>query len=318
MNEFELIEYYFRPLSIAREDVTLGIGDDAAVLSVPANHELVVSTDTLVSGVHFLPHWDAYDIAYKAVMATISDIAAMGAEPSWLLLALTLPDNNPAWLKRFSQGLSEASAPYRISLIGGDTTRGPLAMTLTIHGFVPKGEAISRSGAKAGDRIFVSGALGGAAQAVAWLDSAGIPQPDREAVMEKLLHPKPRFDFLPILRSFATAAIDISDGLGADLHHICQGSKVGATLTRQAIPIHPIVNQYQGVTAVDMALAGGDDYELCFTVAEKCLPEFRQHCLEMGLTCSEIGVIDKTPGLRMKHTSGDVTPLQVAGYQHFG
>ena len=262
MNEFSLIDQFFKPLSLKRGDVLLGIGDDAACLSMPSGMNLLVSTDTLVSGVHFLPQWKAYDIACKAAMANISDMAAMAAEPCWATLALTLPEMNQQWLDSFSRGLSDSLKQFNIDLIGGDTTHGPLSITLTLLGLAPQGQEVRRSGAKPGDIILVSGNLGAAALAVQLLDVHDIPALDKAHLMERLIHPKPRVDLISILRANASAAIDISDGLSADLNHICVASGVGACLNKEAIPLHPLLNTYCGDKAVDLALTGGDDYAL--------------------------------------------------------
>ena len=225
-----------------------GIGDDAACLQIPAGTNLLVSTDTFVSGVHFLPEWYAYDIAFKSVMVNISDMAAMAAQPCWLTLALTLPELNQVWLESFVQGLKDSLNEFNIDLIGGDTTHGPLSITLTIMGLTPEGQALRRCGAKPGDIILVSGELGAAALAVKLLTKAAVPEEDKAELMAKLLHPKPRVDLIDFLRAFATSAIDISDGLSADLNHICVASGVGACLTKMAIPVYALLNKYWGGT----------------------------------------------------------------------
>jgi len=317
MNEFELIDFFFKSIPHDRSDVVFGIGDDAACLQIPAQTQLLVSSDTLVADVHFLSSWDAYDIACKAVMVNVSDIAAMGGSPCWLTLALTLPDYNQQWLQRFAQGLTDSLSRFNIALIGGDTTRGPLSVTLTIHGLVPANKAIRRSGAKVGDKIYVSGPLGAAAQAVVFLSRTDIDADDLHCLNQKLMHPNPRVDLAPVLQQFATAAIDISDGFSADLAHICDASQVGANLNLAKIPVHPLVENYQGNNAIEFALSGGDDYELCFTVSSADEKEFL-HALELaGLTCYQIGIIEATPGLRARQLTGEVTPLDVKGYSHF-
>ncbi|OCH98410.1 thiamine-phosphate kinase [Legionella jamestowniensis] len=316
MNEFSLIETFFKFPIHPREDVLYGIGDDAACVTILAGHELLISTDTLVSGVHFLDTWDAYDIAYKAVMVNVSDMAAMGATPCWLSLGLTLPESNAIWLKRFSQGLHEVLNQFNIALIGGDTTRGPLSMTLTIHGVAPAGKAVRRSGAKVGDKIYVSGELGAAALAVYFLHHHDINEEDRQVLMEKLQHPKPRVDLNAILQEYASAAIDISDGLSADLNHICVSSGVGACLIGESIPVHPLVKKYQQDKAIQFSLTGGDDYELCFTVPPMKEQELIAALNKLGLECYFIGTIEEQPGLRitMAATSEVFMPR---GYSHF-
>lgn len=316
MNEFSLIDVYFKQPAIRRPEVIIGIGDDAACMEVPDHCQLLVSTDTLVAGVHFLNEWDAYDIACKAVMVNVSDMAAMGADPCWMSLALTLPSLNEAWLTRFSQGVHDSLKQYNIMLIGGDTTHGPLSMTLTIHGLIEKGRAVKRSGAKPGDRIFVSGMLGAAAQAVAFLNNDRVDRQDKETLMHLLMHPRPRVDLAPWLRTYASAAIDISDGLSADLNHICTQSGVSAVLDLDAIPVHPLVVKYQQAKAIDFALGGGDDYELCFTVPRENETAFNHALKQAGLACFPIGVIEQGEGLYAQRQGQRVT-LPPRGYSHF-
>lgn len=317
MNEFSLIEHFFQSLPIQRNDVLFGIGDDAAGLSVPPDMELLVSTDTLVSGVHFLPEWSAYDIAFKSVMVNISDMAAMAAQPCWLTLALTIPNVNQNWLSAFSEGLREALARFHVDLIGGDTTQGPLSITLTILGLSPLGQSIRRLGARPGDLIMITGELGAAALAVHCLYDQSISEAHRSQLMEKLLRPVPRVDYIPFLRQYATSAIDISDGLGADLNHICVASGVGAILTQEALPVHPLLSSYLKEEAVDLALAGGDDYELCFTVSPDCLNHFLNDLKQSGLNCYQVGVIDQNSGIRMMTSDSQCRPYEPRGYSHF-
>lgn len=317
MNEFSLIDVFFKTPALSRDDVVYGIGDDAACLNVPPGQQLLVSTDTLVAEVHFLKSWDAYDIACKAVMVNVSDIAAMAAKPCWLSLALTLPEFNKTWLARFSQGLHDSLKQFDIALIGGDTTRGPLSMTLTIHGLVPAGKGVRRCGARPGDKIYVSGQLGAAALAVAFLQRDEIDKLDKQLLMQKLQHPRPRVDLADILQGHASAAIDISDGLSADLNHICVASGVGACLSFAAIPVHPLVEKYQTVNAVHFALIGGDDYELCFTVPAKKEDKLLTSLAEVGLSCYPIGLIEKNAGLRLAMEDGEIRNFVPRGYSHF-
>lgn len=317
MNEFSLIDKFFKPLCRTRDDVLLGIGDDAACLQIAAGMNLLVSTDTLVSQVHFLPEWDAYDIAYRSVMVNVSDLAAMAAQPCWATLALTLSEINDLWLKSFCLGLRDALQQFNMALVGGDTTRGPLAITLTVFGQAPKGQELRRSGAKPGDIICVSGQLGAAALAVKLLDSHEIPPSDKATLMHALLRPQPRVDLINVLRLNATAAIDISDGLSADLNHICRASGVGACLTQEQIPVAHLVTQYYHDKAVDLALTGGDDYELCFTVPESKFASL-MHTLENAkIICYPIGVIEEQSGLRIKTSTHCCEEIVPRGYAHF-
>lgn len=317
MNEFHLIDQFFKSLPRIRQDVVLGIGDDAASVRVEAGMELLVSTDTLVSGVHFLPDWNPYDIAVRSMMVNISDMAAMGAEPCWVTLALTLPEIHSPWLSEFASGLRDSLETYQIDLIGGDTTRGPLAITITILGQAPVNKAIKRSGARAGDLIVVTGALGGAALAVQDLPQPFLETEDRQTLMDSLLRPKPRVEWRSILRNYASSAIDISDGLSADLHHICHASGVGASLSRTSIPLHPLLPVYLKEKAVDLALTGGDDYELCFTVSPNHLEALTNDTEQSGLRAYPIGVIENASGIHLVLEDGRRTTYQPKGYSHF-
>lgn len=300
-----------------RDDVLLGIGDDAACLHVPNGMNLLVSTDTLVSKVHFLPEWGAYDIACRAVMVNVSDLAAMAAQPCWATLALTIPEMDAQWLQAFAKGLSDSLKQFNMSLIGGDTTKGPLSITLTVFGQAPYGQELRRGGAKPGDVIMVSGQLGAAALAVKFFDVKDIAAEDKAELMRQLIHPQPRVDLMAFLRSHASAAIDISDGLSADLNHICVASGVGASLNADAIPIHSLVNKYYRDKAVDLALTGGDDYELCFTVPAHRVDALMSALNEASLKCYPIGVIEDTLGLRLKTADNQYKTLVPQGYSHF-
>ena len=317
MSEFSLINRYFKSSPIKRNDVIFGIGDDAACLDVAAGNHLLVSTDTLVSGVHFLPEWSAYDIAYKAVMVNVSDMAAMAAQPAWITLALTIPEHDESWLALFSQGLNNALNQYTIDLVGGDTTRGPLSITVTVMGYAPHGRCVQRGGAQPGDIIMVSGQLGAAALAVAYLNNDDILAEDRACAMARLLHPKARVDLVTLLQNHASAAIDISDGLSADLNHICDASGVGALLIEEDIPLHPLLGKYLGANAVDLALTGGDDYELCFTVSPQRQEAVVDVLSSQSLVCYPVGVIEAIPGLRMQRCDGGIVTLNPKGYSHF-
>lgn len=309
MDEFSLINCLKQPASV-RDDVILGIGDDAACLEIPAGFQLLVSTDTLVAGVHFIDDLAPSDIAYRAVMTNVSDIAAMGGVPSWITLALTLPESNNAWVTCFSEGLHQALKLFNIALVGGDTTRGPLAITITIHGLIPKNTAVKRKGALPGDEIWVSGYVGTAAAALACLQVKTLPA--LPAIFrEKLWRPFPRIDLAELLRTHASSAIDISDGLTADLQHICDASQVGACLNLTAIPLHPLVLSYFPDKALEFALQGGDDYELCFTAAPTAEIYF------LNAKCVKIGVVEEALGLRSWDKDHGQMPLVSSGYKHF-
>lgn len=317
MNEFSLINDFFKSIPLKRSSVVYGIGDDAACMEVPEGSQLLVSTDTLVSGVHFLPEWDPQVIASKAVRVNISDMAAMAAEPCWITLALTIPEINIPWLQSFTQGIKNTLNTFNIDLVGGDTTRGPLSITITIMGLAPQGQSVRRCGAKPGDVILVSGELGGAALAVKLLHESNISADDKTELMNKLHYPNPRVDLLTLLQKFASSAIDISDGLSADLNHICKASGVGATLNADAIPVHPLVPKYWQKNPLDLALTGGDDYELCFTIPPERFNVFMQEIKNTNLTCFPIGLIDATCGLRMRMNDDQIVSLFPQGYSHF-
>lgn len=317
MDEFSLIADFFKSKAIQAPNVVVGIGDDAACLQVPSGMDLLVTTDTLVSNVHFLPQWNPYDIACKAVMVNVSDIAAMGGIPCWASLALTLPHIDTTWLSAFSSGIQKSLEKFNIALIGGDTTKGPLSITITMHGFVPSGKAVKRSGAKAGDLIFVTGELGAAALAVKGLTTHTIEPLHQEFLMQQLNHPVPRVDLSSLLRKYATSAIDVSDGLTQDLNHICMSSQVGASLIKEAIPIHPLVSQYLKQDALAFSMQGGEDYVLCFTVSKAQVDSFLNEMTKVNMICYCIGSIEKEPGLRFKIREGEFEPCYYSGYKHF-
>ncbi|HET7675523.1 MAG TPA: thiamine-phosphate kinase, partial [Gammaproteobacteria bacterium] len=229
MDEFALIRRFFRR-DVTRSDVVLGVGDDAALLQTPAGTELAISTDTMVEGVHFPAGAPAHAIGWRALATNLSDLAAMGATPAWATLALTLPQADEAWLQEFARGFFELADQFGVALVGGDVTQGALTVTVTIHGHVPAGAALRRSGAKPGDRVFVTGKLGGAAAGLAAYPNDG---------RGRYLYPQPRVAEGVALRGFASAAIDISDGLVADLGHIAEASGVGAQMALEKVPQAP-------------------------------------------------------------------------------
>ncbi|OHN00992.1 thiamine-phosphate kinase [Salmonella enterica subsp. enterica serovar Bareilly] len=280
--EFSLIARYFDRVRSSRLDVETGIGDDCALLNIPEKQTLAISTDTLVAGIHFLPDIDPADLAYKALAVNLSDLAAMGADPAWLTLALTLPDVDEAWLAAFSDSLFEQLDYYDMQLIGGDTTRGPLSMTLGIHGLVPAGRALKRSGAKPGDWIYVTGTLGDSAAGLAILrgDFRGGSWGDADYLVKRHLRPTPRILQGQALRDLASSAIDLSDGLISDLGHILQASNCGARIDLEALPDSEELwgHANDPEQKLRWMLSGGEDYELCFTV-----PELNRGALDVAL-----------------------------------
>lgn len=270
--EFSLIARYFDRVRRARLDVETGIGDDCALLNIPDKQTLAISTDTLVSGNHFLPDISPVDLAHKALASNLSDLAAMGADPAWLTLAITLPEVDETWLEAFSDSLFEQINYYDMQLIGGDTTRGPLSMTLGIYGYVPAGRALKRSGAKPGDWIYVTGTPGDSAAGLAILQNRLRVENEQDAqwLLKRHLRPTARILHGQALRDLASAAIDLSDGLSSDLGHIVKASNCGAMLDMDAMPFSDAMRRHvEPEQALRWALAGGEDYELCFTVPER-------------------------------------------------
>ena len=319
--EFSLIARYFDRVKSARFDVETGIGDDCALLNIPEKQTLAISTDTLVSGIHFLPDIDPADLAYKALAVNVSDLAAMGADPAWLTLALTLPSVDESWLKAFSDSLFEQLDYYDMQLIGGDTTKGPLSMTLGIHGYVPIGRALKRSGAKPGDWIYVTGTPGDSAAGLAILQNrlTVSDETDNAYLVKRHLRPTPRILQGQALRDLASSAIDLSDGLVSDLGHILKASECGARIDLDALPYSEAMQRHvDGEQAMRWGLSGGEDYELCFTV-----PELNRGALDVALghlgvpfTC--IGQMSADVDGMHFQRGGDVVTFDYKGFDHFG
>ena len=314
--EFSLIEKYFAHHAEGHDDVILGVGDDAAILQVPVGHELLVTTDTMVAGVHFPDSATAEDIGHKLLAVNLSDLAAMGAKPRWASLALTLPKVDEEWLDGFCRGLFNLARKHNVALIGGDTTRGPLTLSITLHGLVEEGQALRRDGAMPGDAIYVSGCLGDAGlalqQVLGNLDVTNIAE-----ILPRLHRPTPRVELGQALHDTANAVIDISDGLLADLGHILKASNVGARIELQVLPLSSSVQSITAHGDWNLPLAAGDDYELCFTIPperENMLLE-KFTALDVKLTC--IGQIEKESGLRCFDANGECFSPHGIGYEHF-
>lgn len=283
MNEFEIIEHFFKDAHpTSKGDLALGIGDDAAIINVPDDSELVLSMDTLVSGVHFFEDTSPEDIAIKSLAVNLSDIAAMGASPRWISLSLTLPEKDLGWIEKFASSFNTFAVENSLVLVGGDLTKGPLSITVQIHGINPKGKSLKRSGANPGDSIYVTGKLGAAAYAFNSIVDSVLYSVATEEEMQRLLRPEARIKTGTTLRSIATSCIDISDGLLADLGHILKASKVGADIKLAAIPYSYSLKNIDKNKAIEMALTGGDDYELCFTlpsaISDSVLNELESIC----------------------------------------
>lgn len=317
-SEFDIIEDYFIRQRIKRDDVKLGIGDDAALISIPKDQQLVVSMDTLVSNVHFPTNTSAEDIGYKSLAVNLSDLAAMGAVPAWFTLALTLPNVDNEWLQGFAKGLFILANKYNLQLVGGDTTQGPLTVSIQIAGYVPAGKALMRRGAKVGDSIYVTGTLGDAALGLRCLQQPDEYKPDPEAI-NKLNHPSPRVDIGLAIRDIASACIDISDGLLADLGHILDANQVGASLDRKMLPLSHSMKLLcdEHECNYDMVLAGGDDYELCFCVSPQNEPGLESIVADSGVRLTRIGQIEQQTGMRL-YNGGQLCDLKYKqGFEHF-
>ena len=304
MAEFSLIDRYFKTAASAQVD--LGIGDDSAIVSPPVGEQLVICTDTLVAGRHFPLSTAAHAIDWKSVAVNLSDLAAMGATPHSILLALSLPQVDDAWLEDFSQGLFDCCAPYNVQLIGGDTTQSPhLTISVTALGWIPTAQGITRSGAQVGDYVVVSGQVGDAAFA---LQHLGHP------LQQRLDYPSPRCELGQSLRGLASSMIDVSDGLAQDLGHILKASHVGATLWLDQLPIDPALQGLPHAEQWQYALAGGDDYELCFTISKD---NYQRLCQLNPVTpFTIIGCIQTDLSLKFEY-QGEPQFLQLSGYQHF-
>lgn len=319
MKEFELIDKFFRVRSHQRRDVQIGIGDDCAVVNVPQGQSLVVTTDTLVSGVHFPENTLARAVAHKAVAVNLSDLAAMGAEPAWLSLSLCISDVDENWLDEFSLGLQELTDYYSVQLIGGDTVKGPLAVTITAQGFVPRDQALTRSRARPGDWLYVTGTLGDAGLGLDMHQGrADVAPKHRNFLGNRLNYPTPRVLVGTILRRIATSCIDISDGLISDLGHILTSSGCGAQLAVDKLPLSEAMRDSVGAEqAIRYALTAGDDYELLFTVSEEQKGNLDLALTSASVSATCIGQINGLQGkLELRHGK-DRYEFEGQGYQHF-
>ena len=323
MGEFELIDRYFkRPARRA----ALGVGDDCALLAPAPGMQLAVSSDMLIEGRHFLSTVDPFKLGHKALAVNLSDLAACGAKPLAFTLALALPQADEAWLEGFSRGLFALADAHDCELIGGDTTRGPLAICITVFGEVPPGQALLRSGARAGDDLYVSGTLGDARLALeVFRGTRSLPQPAFDAARIRMETPTPRVALGLALRGVATSAADISDGLVGDLGHILKASRVGACIDT-SIAINLIANrdhltlengQFDAEMALDCVLAGGDDYELVFTAPLSARSRVKAAALQSETSVTRIGLIEAAGGLRLVDATGQPVNRRFASFDHF-
>lgn len=309
MSEFDLIAKYFQR-DTHRGDVLLNVGDDAAVLQVPANRRLVAAVDTIVEGVHFPIGTDAAAIGHRALAVNLSDIAAMGAEPAWITLSLSLPRRDEVWLSNFSRGLFALANRFSVALVGGDTVRGPLNVTVQALGLVENDRWLTRGGAKPGDAIFISGAPG---EAAAGLQAIQKSIPNSSMLIERFLWPEPRVELGRAIREIASAAIDVSDGLLADMGHIASQSGAAARIDLASLPISQVMsNLFDRNECERFALSGGDDYELLFTVPKNRLSLMKS----LPIQCTQIGEVVEGSGV-ICHRSGQPVEFVNSGYDHF-
>lgn len=317
MGEFELIRRYFAaaPCAQAAEGVALGIGDDCALLQPAAGTQLALSTDTLVAGVHFPQSCDPFLLGQRALAVSVSDLAAMGAEPLGFTLALTLPEAEPDWLEGFARGLSQMAGQCAIALVGGDTTRGPLSLTLTVFGQLPAGQALTRSGARPGDLLCVGGSLGDAAGALPLvLGQQPAEGGEADYLLQRYWSPAPQLALGRWLRSRASAALDVSDGLLADCGHIAAASAVALQIECDSLPLSSALRSLAGDRALACALSGGDDYRLAFTLPAQWLPALQAQWPEAVV----IGRAVSGQGVQLLDGAGRRLEPPRAGYQHFG
>ncbi len=319
MDEFELIDRYFSRLGAARTDVMLGVGDDAALLRLPADAELAASVDTLVAGRHFPEGSEARSIGHRAMAVNLSDLAAMGARPAWAMLALTLPSAEPRWLEDFARGLDDLARMHDVALVGGDTTAGPLSVTVQIMGHVPRGTALRRAGAREGDVLAVSGTIGDAGAGLA-LEMGALETDDAASASElrrRFGYPTPRVELGVAARGIATAAMDLSDGLAGDVPKLAAASALAAHVDVDRLPLSRALLSAAGADrARDFALGGGDDYELLFAVPPSRFEALAARAAELNLTLTAIGELRRGNGVQWALKGRQYVPT-ARGYSHF-
>jgi thiamine-monophosphate kinase len=319
MKEFELINRFFTGRGITRRDVDLGIGDDCALVTIPDGCQLAVTTDTLVEGVHFFSDISPKALGHRVLAVNLSDLAAMGAEPAWVSIGITLPNVDEAWLEQFSEGLHDIAEYYNVQLIGGDTTQGPLTITVCAKGIVPKGKALTRSGAKAGDWLYVTGDLGDAALAIeARKQGWELSEAHRAYVQKKFDYPAPQVAAGQVLRGLANSAMDISDGLLADLNHILTQSGVGATIHADKVPVSDALKSLPDEEVrLMLAMAYGDDYQLLFSVPDSNRVAIEKRLAEYGVKPTCIGQINANAGDLTLLYKDKPWPFPATGFEHF-
>jgi len=326
LGEFDLIERFFKiPFALKRDDLLVGIGDDCALLSLTPGHHLAVSSDVLVQGTHFFPDVDPFKLGHKSLAVNLSDLAACGARPKAFTLALTLPAMEPSWLEAFSRGLWALAQQHGCALVGGDTTRGPLSMGITIFGEVPQGQMIKRSGAQVGDDVYVSGTLGDARWALMALKGQLTMNAQHLSfARERLEMPTPRVALGLALRGLASAAMDLSDGFLGDIKHLLKRSQKGAKLDAQRMLesdlISPALRTLGQREALMMALQGGDDYELLFTASKDKRADIEALARDLALPLTAIGEVTENEGLAWVNTQalgGTEDFADLSSYDHF-
>ena len=319
MKEFELINRYFKGRGIARRDVNLGIGDDCALVTVPPNSQLAVTTDTLVAGVHFFDDISPRALGHRALAVNLSDLAAMGAEPTWISVALTLPNIDPQWIEEFTDGMHEIAEYFNVQIIGGDTTQGPLTITICAKGTIPEGKDLRRSGAKVGDWIYVTGPLGDAGLAIESRKQGLKVDPEHlKYVNKRFDYPTPRVAAGQVLRGLASSAIDVSDGLLADLGHILDMSQVSAVVNIETIPTSDAMkSSLDFKQQLPFILSYGDDYELLFTVPDSNKGMLELKLRQYGVDAVCIGQVKSGDGdIELLH-NGEVYNFKQHGFEHF-
>lgn len=325
LGEFELIERYFRRPAeaqrVRRDDVPLGIGDDAAVLDVPAGRQLVAALDALVEGRHFPAGCEPRSIGHRALAVNLSDLAAMGATPAWCLLSLTLPAADEQFLAAFARGMLDLAEAHEMALVGGDTTGGPLVVAVQALGTVPAGAALTRKGGRAGDLVYVSGTPGDSAAGLKLLldpaAGASLEDPRRRYLLERFLYPTPRIALGQALAGLATACVDVSDGLAADAGRLAAASGCALQLDMERLPVSPALQAFAGEAAARrLALTGGEDYELCFTIAPEHEALLASRLDNVKCTATRIGSLAAGSGITVREQGRPVT-VELAGFDHF-
>ena len=316
MSEFSIIDKYCTNIGVQHSATLLGLGDDAAIVSIPAQMSLAISVDTMVEGVHFYPNTHPESLAHKLMAVNLSDMAAMGALPQWATLSLTLPTNNAQWLHDFTHGLNTIAQAHQVELIGGDTTQGNLSLSIQIMGLLPKGKALTRNNAQLGDDVYVSNTIGDAALALA---NQAVMQPN-DSLRLALERPQPQVALGRGLLNIANACIDISDGLVADLSHIARLSKVSLELELERLPISTHYQHYlQNGGTLDLALSGGDDYQLAFTLNPADQAQLHRLADELGVKVTKIGTVIEASNeaVILRHKQQAYQLGKADGYQHF-